>query len=220
MVSQVAALLGIDLPVFSERHLKVSLRDHLGVIPREAPLVIWDDPQILAWSDEERAALAESDDTARLLGVLPSGVHARPEGGGDSQNILILWPYDAQPAPVVFPVPGDPLLPEVALRGMAALIPGLRAYFDQIPRPFVDGGYYTKTAENRLLSCPLPVDGAYLIGALSGFGLMASLGAGELLAAAITGAARPAYAPAFHLDRYRDPAYLKRLEDWGATGQL
>jgi glycine/D-amino acid oxidase-like deaminating enzyme len=219
LVGEVAALLGIDLPVFSERHLKVSFKDHLGVIPRRAPLLIWEDPQALPWTGEERASLAASDD-AWLLEGFPPGVHARPEGGPGSQNVLILWPYDAAPTTVTFPVPGDPYLPEIAMRGMSTLVPGLRAYFDRLPKPFIDGGYYTQTRENRLLSCPLPVEGAFLLGALSGFGLMASAAAAELLAAHITGSSLPAYAPAFSLARYADPAYRKRLQDWGPTGQL
>ncbi len=28
------------------------------------------------------------------------------------------------------------------------------------------------------------------------------------------------YAPAFHLDRYDDPAYQKLLDNWGDSGQL
>ena len=67
---------------------------------------------------------------------------------------------------------------------------------------------------------PLPVEGACVIGALSGFGLMASPAAGELLAAHVTGSALPRYAPAFALERYQDPEYQKLLENWGATGQL
>ena len=100
------------------------------------------------------------------------------------------------------------------------MIPGLSAYFDQMPRPYVDGGYYTKTRENRLLAGPLPVEGAFVLGALSGFGLMASLGAGELAAAHIAGDELPEYSSAFALARYDDPAYLQMLGDWGPSSQL
>jgi glycine/D-amino acid oxidase-like deaminating enzyme len=98
--------------------------------------------------------------------------------------------------------------------------PGLQRYFDKAPRPWIDGGYYLKTQENRPLIGPLPVRGAYLVGALSGFGVMAACAAGELLAAHVTGAALPHYAPAFALSRYQDPAYQKLLQDWGDTAQL
>jgi len=59
-----------------------------------------------------------------------------------------------------------------------------------------------------------------VLGALSGFGLMASAGAGEILATCVTGEEPPSYAKAFRLDRYDDPAYQALLENWGTTGQL
>ena len=110
--------------------------------------------------------------------------------------------------------------PEVVLRGMARMIPALTPYLDRLPRCFVDGGYYTKTRENRFLSGPLPVTGAYIIGALSGYGMMASNGAADLLADHIAERPLPPYAAAFRLDRYGDPAYRKLLDDWGDSGQL
>ena len=100
------------------------------------------------------------------------------------------------------------------------MVPGLRQYFDKLPKPWADGGYYLKTQENRPLIGPLPVKGAYIIGALSGFGVMAACAAGELLAAHVTGAALPGYAPAFLLSRYQDPAYRALLQNWGDTQQL
>ena len=64
------------------------------------------------------------------------------------------------------------------------------------------------------------MEGAFVIGALSGFGLMAAAGAGELLAAWVTDSGRPDFAPAFRLERYEDPDYRKLLETWGSSGQL
>lgn len=100
------------------------------------------------------------------------------------------------------------------------MIPGLNAYLGRLPKPAVDGGYYTKTRENRPLIGPLPVEGAYVIGALSGFGLMAASAAGELLADYLTGSILPPYAPAFSLERYQDPEYQKLLQAWDQTGQI
>ncbi len=60
--------------------------------------------------------------------------------------------------------------PEIALRGMINMIPGLTSYIDKTPRPLI---------------APLPVSGTYIIGALSGYGLMVACAAGELLAAQI-----------------------------------
>jgi glycine/D-amino acid oxidase-like deaminating enzyme len=132
-----------------------------------------------------------------------------------------VWAYHIEPVEPTFPVTLDPNYAEISLRGLGAMLPGISAYFERMPKPFVDGGYYTKTRENRPLIGPLPVEGAYIIAALSGFGIMASSAAGDLLAAHITGGALPSYAPAFSLVRYQDPAYQKLLESWDASsGQL
>ena len=68
---------------------------------------------------------------------------------------------------------------------------------------------------------PLPVEGAYVIGGLSGYGIMTSQAAGELLAAHITSGELPEYAPMFLFSRYEHPTYQVLLEDWDVTsGQL
>jgi glycine/D-amino acid oxidase-like deaminating enzyme len=123
--------------------------------------------------------------------------------------------------PVWPPPKPDPNFTDIVLRGLARMIPGLSVYFERMNKPFIDGGYYCKTQENRPLSCPLPVEGAYLTGGMSGFGIMSCLALGELTAGHLTGAPLPDYAPAFHLNRYQDPAYQKLLTSWEATsGQL
>ena len=146
-------------------------------------------------------------------------MHGRPVGAGD--QVLMYWTYDCELSDQpVFPLTWDDNLPEITFRGMAELLPGLKRYLDNMPRPYVDGGYYIKTQENRPLVGPLPVEGAHVIGALSGYGLMAAPGSGELLAAYLTGGELPHHASAFKLDRYEDPAYQELLENWGASGQL
>jgi len=217
---EVGWMLGVEIPVFSELHLKMAFKDHLARVPRDAPMLIWTDPITLPWSEEERAVLAESEETKGLLRELPSGVHTRPEGGPDSDIVLGLWAYHTPPVEPVFPFSVDPRYPEMVLRGLATMLPGLKEYLNRLPRATVDGGYYTKTRENRPLIGKLPVEGAHIIGALSGFGVMAACGAGDLLAAHLTGSKLPSYAPAFALERYEDPAYKKVLENWGESGQL
>lgn len=220
-VRQVGQMLGVDLRIVCELHGKIAFNDLMGVVSRNAPLYYWADPQVLPWSEEERALLAESEETQWLLEPFPSGPHGLPEGGPESHVQLTLWTYDVETVePVVPPPPFDPHYAEVVLRGLSRMIPGLRAYFDRPPRPVVDGGYYAKTRENRPLIGPLPVAGAYIIGALSGFGIMAACGSGELLAAHLAGSELPPYAPWFLLERYEDPEYQKLLEDWDDSGQL
>jgi sarcosine oxidase, subunit beta len=217
-----AALIDVDLPLFSEMHLKAAFEDTRAVVDRGTGLVILDDAQHLPWTDDERADLASSDETRWLTEMMPAGIHLRPEGYGHNQTVLMLWDYHSAhrfDAPA-FPLPDDPHYAEVVMRGMVRLAPGLAAYLDRLPAMYVDGGYYTKTEENRPLIGPLPVDGAYICAALSGYGLMAAPAAAELLAAHVMGDTLPAYAPAFLLSRYSNPLYQDMLAAWGSTGQL
>jgi glycine/D-amino acid oxidase-like deaminating enzyme len=219
-VKAVGRLLGVDLPVFCERHAKAAFHDVHGALPRHAPMLIWTDPVRLPWSEEERRELGRSPEHRRLLEELPAGVHGRPEGAGESSAVLLIWTYDVEPVEPVFPIAFDPAQLEILIRGMSRIVPALGVYFPRLPKGVVDGGYYTKTRENRFLAGPLPVAGAYVIGALSGYGLMAANGAADLLADHVTGRALPAHAPAFRLERYEDPAYQALLAAWGDSGQL
>ena len=219
LLREVGRLVGVELPVFCERHAKVMFNDRLGTLPRHAPMTIWADPVRLPWSDDERAELGDSEHR-RLLDEFPAGVHGRPEGAGESQSVLLIWTYDVEPVEPTFPVQFDPTYAEITLRGMSRMVPAMSAYLSRLPRTFVDGGYYTKTRENRFLAGPLPLDGAFVIGGLSGYGLMSSNTAADLLATHVTGGALPHYAPAFMLSRYDDPTYQALLETWGDSGQL
>lgn len=221
LAGEVAALMGVELPVFNELHGKISFADHLGIIPRDAPLMIWSDPVSLVWSDAERAALAEEPETAWLAQTFPAGVHFRPEGGEGSSILLALWTYDVEEVAPTWPPRFPEFYAEIVLRGLARMVPALAAYIERPRSLYVDGGYYCKTAENRPLISPLPVDGAFITGALSGYGIMASQAAGELLAAHVSGGTLPDYAAGFHVARYDDPAYLAELAMWDSSaGQL
>ncbi len=219
---EVAALTGVSLPLFSEMHLKVAFEDTLGVIDRNTGLVILDDAQTLDWSEEERAEFASDDATRWLTEPLPAGIHLRPEGYRQNQTVLMLWDYHSAHRYDVagLPLADDPFYPEVVIRGMVKLAPALAQYVERLPPVYVDGGYYTKTEENRPLIGPTGVGGAYVNAALSGYGLMAAPAAGELIAQHVTGGALPAYETSFRLDRYDDPSYRAMLASWGSTGQL
>jgi sarcosine oxidase, subunit beta len=219
-LKNVGQLLGVDLPVHTELHLKASIKDSLAVVSRDAPLLIWTDSQTLPWEAEEREALAEDESTRWLTGPFPAGVHVRPEGAGESQTLLMLWDYHSQTMDPVWPPQLDEQYPEIALRGLSVMLPRMKEYLSRMPRPQLDGGYYTKTPENRPLIGPMCVDGAYLIGAVSGYGIMSACGTGDLLACHVTGAALPSYSPAFMLERYDDAEYQNKLSEWGDSGQL
>jgi glycine/D-amino acid oxidase-like deaminating enzyme len=182
-------------------------------------MVIWSDPQTLTWSPDESEAL-QSEGRTDLLGAMPAACHYRPEGGADSDWLVALWEYHRLIQQPTWPLPNDPLYPEAVIKGLTTMVPALATYLDRLPQPVVDGGYYTKTRENRPLVGPLGVDGAFVVGAFSGFGVMAAAAAGELASMYVTGADLPDYAAAFALSRYDDPAYLTEIEAITNTGQI
>ena len=219
-LKNVGNLLGVELPVYTELHLKAAIKDPLGVVHRAAPLLIWDDAQLLPWDADEREVLAGDAETRWLSELFPAGVHTRPEGAGESQTILMLWEYKTKEMDPLWPPPIDDQYPEISLRGLGEMLPRMKEYFNKMPRPQVDGGYYTKTRENRPLIGPTEIQGAYVIGAVSGFGIMSACGAGDLLARHISGENLPAHASAFELSRYKSPEYMKQMQDWQDSGQL
>lgn len=220
MLDKVANLYGEEFPLHNELHLKAAFNDQEAVLPREAPMVIYADEQQLPWDDEELEWLAEDEETRWLTQTLPSSAHTRPEGGLQAQTILLLWDFHNDPVDVHIPPELDPEFPELALRGLTRMIPGMQTYVGRLPKPYIDGGYYTKTQENRPLACGSEVEGAYVLGAQAGYGIMAAPAMGELAAAHITSGELPSYAPAFDLARYQDNDYQELLENWGASWQL
>jgi glycine/D-amino acid oxidase-like deaminating enzyme len=219
MLAKVARLLGVELPVWWEAHDKVAFKDSIGAVPREAPMIIWADSQRLTWTSDE-AHLLDLDGRQDLLGEMPAQCHGRPEGGMDSPWFVALWEYQHRVLEPVWPMPEDPLFPEVVIRGLTTMVPGLSPYLDHLPQPVVDGGYYTKTADNRPLAGPMGVDGAYIAGALSGYGVMASAAVAEVVSLHVTGGRLPDYAASFMLDRFSNPEYVRSLSTLTETGQL
>ena len=212
-LAELAGELGIELPIGCECHVKVVFRDAQRAVPGDAPMLIWADPVELPWSDEERAVLAADEETRSLVEPFPAGIHGRPEGTPGDHWLMMLWTYDTETIAPVFPVPYDERLPEIALRGWSRMLPSLQRYFARLPRMTVDGGYYVRTPENRPLVGPLPIAGAYLNAAYSGFGIMGACAGGELLAAHVCGTALPTYAAAFHPARFDEPPLSGRLRE-------
>ena len=77
----------LGVPIVNELHGKISFEDHVGVIPRDTPMMIWNDAVDLG-----------------ARGTFPAGVHLRPRG---ERSILGIWTYDTRierPSfPPVFP---------------------------------------------------------------------------------------------------------------------
>lgn len=220
LIGEVGKLAGVDLPVFSEVHRKVSFRDSFSALPRSAPMLIWNDEQTLDWSDDERSELSSDAHLAHLTDRLGPGAHCRPEGSDEAATVLGLWEYHPEVRTPTFPIPADPLYPEIVMRGLTTMVPDFGKYLQRLPKTHVDGGYYTKTKENRPLIGPAGPEGSVVVGALSGYGVMAAAAAGELGALHVTGAPLPAYARWFRPDRYADPEYLELLGRMTDSGQI
>jgi glycine/D-amino acid oxidase-like deaminating enzyme len=221
LLPELGRMLGLELPVFHELHAKLTFRDPRGVVSRDAPFIIWQDPTQLAWSDRERRELARSDDTRWLTEMLPAGVHVRPVDLTHGDELYIIWTFEADARSYQWPPSFDPHYGDVVLRACARMIPGLSPYIGARATGFVDGGYYCKTRENRPLIGPLPIEGAFVIGALSGIGVMSSQAAGDLLARHVMQQPLPDYAHWFLPSRYDDANYLALVDRWGPlVGQL
>jgi glycine/D-amino acid oxidase-like deaminating enzyme len=183
--------LHLDVPIVNELHGKISFEDDDAVIPRDVPLMIWNDAVDLG-----------------SLGMFPPAVHFRPRG---AQSVLGIWTYDTRLERPAFPPVFAHDYGEIVMRGLAVMIPELDKYVQRRVRVIVDGGYYCKAPDNRPLIGPTSIDGVFVLGALSGYGIMGSQAAADLLATYILDYPRPDYAPAFHPARFQDPAYQRVL---------
>ncbi|MEP6494565.1 MAG: FAD-dependent oxidoreductase [bacterium] len=220
-LADVGRLLDLELPVAHELHAKMTFRDTRGAVRRDAPFVIWTDGMELDWSDEDREALARHEETRRLIEPLAGGVHLRPVDLAHGDEVYLIWTFESDPRPYAWPPVFNPRYGDVLLRGIARAIPGMAPYVSAQARGQVDGGYYCKTRENRPLVGPLPIEGAFVLGALSGFGVMAAHAAAELLAIHVAEEPLPAHAKWFAPSRYDDADYCALVERWGPlVGQL
>jgi sarcosine oxidase, subunit beta len=182
--------LGLKIPIVNELHGKVAIEDDAGIVPRETSMLIWNDPAHLG-----------------PLGTFAPGVHLRVRG---EKTVLGIWTWAPRIEEPSFPPRFDENYADIMIRGLACMVPALEAYVGTraIREAIVDGGYYCKAPDNRPLIGPAPVSGVVLIGALSGFGVMASQAAADLAAAYLLGRALPPYAGAFRVGRFDDPALL------------
>lgn len=216
----IAQMLGEDLPVKCLYQQKIAFQDREGVIPRQMPFTIDLDGQTLAWSDEDRELLASDPAARKLVEPMPGGIHCRPDGAVDGNWIKMGWAYNATATDPHDDEPRDPQFPDSVLRAGSRLHTGLAAYIGRLPRGAHHyGGYYTMTEENWPLIGPMRTEGAFVAGALSGFGTMAACSTGSLCAALVAGGPLPQYAKTLGLARYEDEALMRQLKSM-ATGVL
>lgn len=219
-LKDVANMLGEDLPVKCLYQQKIAFQDREGAIPRQMPFTIDLDGQTLAWSDEDRELLASDPASRKLVEPMPGGIHCRPDGAVDGNWIKMGWAYNDVASDPHAEEPVDPQFPDSVLRAGSRLHPSLATYIGRLPRGAHHyGGYYTMTEENWPLIGPMRTEGAYVAGALSGFGTMAACATGSLCAAWVAGARLPDYAGPLGLARYADKALMAQLASM-ATGVL
>lgn len=222
-VDNIAKMLGQGLPVKNIYQQKVAFEDTLQAVPRDMPFSIDLDRKLLNWSEEERELLAEDLDRAWLTQEMPGGTHCRPEGKG--KWVKLGWAYNervSEPQQDLANEPAiDPQFPEIVIRGAAAFLPPLEPYIETPPTRFTHyGGYYTMTEENWPLIGPMGRNGAFVVGALSGFGSMSACAAGALCASWISGGYLPDYAGALSLARYDDAELIAGLQKTADKGLL
>ena len=119
----IAKMLDVDLPVFSELHAKMTIRDPHGAVRRDAPFLIWVDPVHLEGEVEER----------------PAGVHIRPIDLAHGDELYLIWTFETEPREFAWPPSFDPAYERVVLRGAARMIPGLAPYVRSGVNGFIDG---------------------------------------------------------------------------------
>lgn len=211
-VNDVAAMLGETLPVKCVYQQKIAFPDEARAIPRDMPFTIDLDGQTLAWGEEDRAILAADESTRRLVEPMRGSIHCRPDGAVDGTWIKLGWAYNDTATDPHAEDPVDPQFPDTVLRGASRLHPGLAAYLGRLPRGARHyGGYYTMTEENWPLVGPMRTPGAFVAGALSGFGTMAACATGAICAAHVAGVPVPDYAKSLGLGRYADAALMAEL---------
>jgi len=211
---RIAAMLGVELPIFNTFQQKIAFEDRARAIPRAIPFSIDLDGQKIDWSEEERMLLLEEPDFAWLAEDMPGAIHCRPDGGDDGKWVKLGWAYNETPDPATWEPPLDDNFPDIVLRGAARLNPALKQYYGQLPRTMHHyGGWYTMTEENWPLIGPMGAEGAFMNCAMSGFGTMAACAGGELCAAWVAGADLPSFAKGFSLERYRDEPLMATLRE-------
>jgi glycine/D-amino acid oxidase-like deaminating enzyme len=216
MLRDIGTFLGEDIPVKCVYQQKIAFQDREGAIPRDMPFSIDLDAQTLAWSAEDRELLAAEASARHLVEPMQGGIHCRPDGTVDGTWVKLGWAYNDRVSDPHGEEPVDPQFPDTVLRGASRLHVGLSAYIGRLPRGAHHyGGYYTMTDENWPLIGPMKTKGAFIAGALSGFGSMAACSTGALCAAWVTDQPVADYAHALSSERFADQALMSELAELG-----
>jgi glycine/D-amino acid oxidase-like deaminating enzyme len=219
--AHIATMHGEELPILNVLQQKIAFVDRNRAVDRKMPFAIDLDGQTLAWSADEREALATSPELARLLEPMPGSIHCRPDGGDQGQWIKLGWAFNSEPTEPTREPELNPYFPEIVLRAASRLQPALAQYLGALPRDRVHyGGFYPMTKENWPLIGAARTPGVFLTTALSGYGTMSACAAGDLCARAVVGAPSPAFANVLSLARYENKALMDELESAESRGLL
>ncbi|MBC7781882.1 MAG: FAD-binding oxidoreductase, partial [Proteobacteria bacterium] len=211
-LQDLASMLDEDLQVECVFQQKIAFPDNLQGVARAQPFAIDLDGQTLAWSDEDRALLEADPSTRRLTEPMKGGIHCRPDGPVEGNWIKIGWAYNETASDPQVAPPIDPQFPDSVIRAASRLQPRLAAYIGRLPRAMRHyGGFYTQTRENWPLIGPMATPGAFVAGALSGFGSMGACASGSLCAAWVAGQPVPVFAGPLTPERRHDRALMAEL---------
>jgi glycine/D-amino acid oxidase-like deaminating enzyme len=220
-VNAIAGMLGVKLPVWNVLQQKIAFNDTQKAIPRRMPFTIDLDSQTIDWDDQDRDVILDDPDLTWLAQEMPSGIHCRPDGGDNGTWVKLGWAFNEAPVEETFEPEFNDIFPEIVLRGAARLDPALKTYYGRLPQAMSHyGGFYTMTEENWPLIGPMGVDGAFVVGAMSGFGTMAACAGGDLCAGWVLGEAMSDDARALSPARYDDDALMRELRSQRSKGIL
>lgn len=220
-INRIAQMWGESLPIQNYLQQKIAFEDTLAALPRDQPFTVDLDRQFINWTEPERQWLETDEDGQRFLQEMPGGIHCRPVGGANSRWVKLGWAYNQTAAPAQRDPSLDAFFPDIVIRGASRLNPGLQSYTDRPPGKLQHyGGWYTITEENFPLIGPCQQNGAYVIGALSGFGSMAACAAGKLIADYLSAAPLPSYAADLAPQRYANTALMSELTGIASRGIL
>jgi glycine/D-amino acid oxidase-like deaminating enzyme len=121
--SQLAAMLGETLPLLNVLQQKIAFPDRLGAVSRQMPFAIDLDGQTIAWTPEERKALADDSGIAKFLQPMPGNIHCRPDGGERGQWIKLGCAYNATSSAPSRDPELDANFPEIVLRAASRMLP-------------------------------------------------------------------------------------------------
>ncbi len=211
-LQDIATMLDEDLQVECVFQQKIAFTDTLQAVARHQPFAIDLDGQTLPWTEEDRALLASDPATRRLTEPMKGGIHCRPDGPVEGNWIKLGWAYNETPSDPHQPAPIDTQFPDSLIRAASRLQPKLAAYIGRLPRAMRHyGGFYTQTAENWPLIGPMATPGAFVAGALSGYGSMGACASGSLCAAWVVDQPVPAFARGLAPARRQDTALMAEL---------